>query len=161
MTVQTAETERTENIEGISLEEMQSQLDASPEGLDRDEAQNRLQRYGYKEISEKKVHPFLKFLTYFWDPIPWMIEAAAVLSAAAQHWPDFTIILYCFWRTPVLVSGKPCLLTGRSGSLTGSCGKPVQKRVAASKELIYQDCPVLGIWKGVCYAKSGNQWIGH
>ena len=36
---------------------------------------------------------FLKFLTYFWGPIPWMIEAAVILSAIARHWPDFAIIL--------------------------------------------------------------------
>ena len=36
---------------------------------------------------------FLKFLTYFWGPIPWMIEVAVILSAIARHWPDFGIIL--------------------------------------------------------------------
>jgi H+-transporting ATPase len=35
----------------------------------------------------------LKFLIYFWGPIPWMIEAAVILSAVTQHWPDFFIIL--------------------------------------------------------------------
>jgi H+-transporting ATPase len=41
---------------------------------------------------EKKTNPFLKFLTYFWGPIPWMIEVAVILSAVAGHWPDFVII---------------------------------------------------------------------
>ena len=36
---------------------------------------------------------FLKFLTYFWGPIPWMIEIAVILSAIARHWPGFAIIL--------------------------------------------------------------------
>lgn len=31
-------------------------------------------------------------LSYFWGPIPWMIEAAAALSIAVRHWADFTII---------------------------------------------------------------------
>jgi len=34
---------------------------------------------GYNEIAEKETNPLLKFLTYFWGPIPWMIEAAAAL----------------------------------------------------------------------------------
>jgi H+-transporting ATPase len=34
----------------------------------------------------------LKYLSYFWGPIPWMIEIAAVLSAVVQHWADFGII---------------------------------------------------------------------
>jgi H+-transporting ATPase len=67
--------------------------DVSSEGLSQAEAQRRLAQYGYNEISEKKTNPFLKFLTYFWGPIPWMIEAAVVLSALVRHWPDFYIIL--------------------------------------------------------------------
>ena len=35
----------------------------------------------------------LKFLTYLWGPIPWMIEIAVILSARAGHWADFFIIL--------------------------------------------------------------------
>ncbi|MFA5618139.1 MAG: plasma-membrane proton-efflux P-type ATPase, partial [Syntrophorhabdaceae bacterium] len=62
-------------------------------GLDEAEARNRLQEYGYNEIAEKKSSPLLKFLTYFWGPIPWMIEAAVILSALVRHWPDFFIIL--------------------------------------------------------------------
>ena len=30
---------------------------------------------------------------FFWGPIPWMIEAAAVLSGVLQHWADLAIIL--------------------------------------------------------------------
>ena len=50
-------------------------------------------QYGPNEIAEKKTNEILKFLSYFWGPIPWMIEAAVILSAAARHWPDFGIIL--------------------------------------------------------------------
>ena len=35
----------------------------------------------------------LKFLAYFWGPIPWMIEAAVALSGVVRHWSDFIIIL--------------------------------------------------------------------
>src|SRR5271154_3969312 len=44
---------------------------------------------GSTRIEEKKTNELLKFLSYFWGPIPWMIEAAVILSAAARHWPDF------------------------------------------------------------------------
>jgi H+-transporting ATPase len=66
---------------------------ANAEGLTQAEAERRLARYGYNEIPEKQTSPFLKLLTYFWGPIPWMIEAALVLSALVQHWADFGIIL--------------------------------------------------------------------
>lgn len=48
---------------------------------------------GFNEITEKTTHPLRKLLGYFWGPIPWMIEAAAILSAVARDWPDFFIIL--------------------------------------------------------------------
>jgi H+-transporting ATPase len=66
---------------------------ASPSGLSTAEARQRLEKFGYNELPEKKENPFLKFLSYFWGPIPWMIEAAVVLSALVRHWPDFFIIL--------------------------------------------------------------------
>src|SRR5471030_2866948 len=65
---------------------------AMNDGLTQSEAQKRLIQYGSNEIEEKKINPFLKFLTYFWGPIPWMIEVAIILSAVARHWPDFAII---------------------------------------------------------------------
>jgi H+-transporting ATPase len=34
----------------------------------------------------------MKFLSYFWGPIPWMIEAAVIFSAAVGDWADFIII---------------------------------------------------------------------
>jgi H+-transporting ATPase len=68
-------------------------LDSSAEGLTQAEADKRLTQYGANEIEEKKTNPILKFLSYFWGPIPWMIEAAVILSALSRHWPDFFIIL--------------------------------------------------------------------
>jgi H+-transporting ATPase len=63
-----------------------------PDGLTQEEATRRLARYGYNEIPEKSVNPFLKLLSYLWGPIPWMIEVAALLSAVVHHWEDFAII---------------------------------------------------------------------
>ncbi|MEZ5364242.1 MAG: cation-transporting P-type ATPase [Bryobacterales bacterium] len=77
----------------LSLEQVEAKLKTSPEGLTKAEAERRLTQYGYNEIAEKAANPFLKFLTYFWGPIPWMIEAAVILSALVRHWPDFFIIL--------------------------------------------------------------------
>jgi H+-transporting ATPase len=86
-------TETAEDLGSMTLAELQAHLESSPEGLSRAEARQRLDRYGYNEIEEKRLNPVLALLTYFWGPIPWMIEAAAVLSALVRHWPDFSIIL--------------------------------------------------------------------
>jgi H+-transporting ATPase len=82
-----------DDLESLPMPELQARLGSSPDGLSQAEAQKRLTQYGPNEIEEKKINPFLKFLTYFWGPIPWMIEAAVILSAVARHWPDFAIIL--------------------------------------------------------------------
>ena len=65
---------------------------AAAPGLTQEEARSRLSEYGYNELTEEKVHPLRKFLSYFWGPIPWMIEVAAVLSLIVQHWVDFGVI---------------------------------------------------------------------
>ena len=70
-----------------------ARFDSSPQGLTSAEAQTRLAQYGPNALKERKVNPILKFLGYFWGPIPWMIEIAAILSAVVRHWPDLIIIL--------------------------------------------------------------------
>ncbi|MCB9038914.1 MAG: plasma-membrane proton-efflux P-type ATPase [Lewinellaceae bacterium] len=82
-----------EELKDMPLPELEKKLEASSDGLSQAEAAKRLAQYGPNEIEEKKTNPFLKFLSYFWGPIPWMIEAAVILSAVDRHWPDFGIIL--------------------------------------------------------------------
>jgi H+-transporting ATPase len=82
-----------DDLKSLPLPEVEKKLGSSPDGLSQAEAQKRLTQYGPNEIEEKKTNPFLKFLTYFWGPIPWMIEAAVILSGVVRHWLDFFIIL--------------------------------------------------------------------
>jgi H+-transporting ATPase len=82
-----------DDLKSLPLEEVERKLGSSADGLTQAEAQKRLTQYGPNEIAEKKTNELLKFLGYFWGPIPWMIEAAVILSAVARHWPDFGIIL--------------------------------------------------------------------
>jgi H+-transporting ATPase len=80
-------------LQTLPMPEVEKKLGWSPDGLSQAEAEKRLSQYGPNELVEKKTNPLLKFLSYFWGPIPWMIEVAVILSAAARHWPDFGIIL--------------------------------------------------------------------
>ena len=81
-----------DELKSLPMPEFQIKLGSMPDGLSQAEAQKRLLQYGPNEIEDKKTNPLLQFLTYFWGPIPWMIEAAVILSAVARHWPDFVII---------------------------------------------------------------------
>src|SRR5664280_2779510 len=88
-----AKPDAVDDLKTIPVAEVEKRLRSSPEGLTQVEAEKRLDQYGPNEIQAKKVNQFLKFLSYFWGPIPWMIEAAVILSAVLGHWPDFVIIL--------------------------------------------------------------------
>ena len=81
------------DLKSLPMSELQTKLGSSPDGLSQAEAEKRLTQYGPNEIAEKKTNEILKFLTYFWGPIPWMIEAAVILSGVVRHWMDFFIIL--------------------------------------------------------------------
>ena len=84
---------KDDDLKTLPMAEVEKKLGSSPEGLTQAEAQKRLKQYGPNEIEEKKTNPILEFLSYFWGPIPWMIEVAVVLSGVVRHWPDFFIIL--------------------------------------------------------------------
>ena len=75
-----------------SIEDLFKELSTNKDGLSSAEAKKRLEEYGPNEIIEKKVNPLMKLLSYFWGPIPWMIEIAAILSIIIGHMEDFWII---------------------------------------------------------------------
>jgi len=62
-------------------------------GLSSDEVIRRQAQYGPNALEEKRVSVLRRFLSYFWGPIPWMIEVAAALSALVRHLADFFIIM--------------------------------------------------------------------
>jgi H+-transporting ATPase len=96
------ETDAKDDLKSLPLAEVEKRLNSSPKGLSKDEAQKRLTQYGPNELKEKKVNAFLKFLGYFWGPIPWMIEIAVILSGVVRHWPDFFIILLLLMANAVV-----------------------------------------------------------
>src|ERR1700683_2946617 len=91
-----------DDLKSLPLPDVEKKLGSSPNGLTQVDAQKRLTQYGPNEIAEKKTNELLKFLSYFWGPIPWMIEAAVILSAVARHWPDFGIILFLLLANAVV-----------------------------------------------------------
>jgi H+-transporting ATPase len=76
-----------------SIPEVLENLHVRPEvGLTSFEAQSRLKQYGPNAIEEKRKSALAAFLGYFWGPIPWMIEAAAVMALIVRDWGYFIII---------------------------------------------------------------------
>jgi len=73
--------------------EIVAKLGTDPKtGLDSAQLQERLSKYGPNALAEEKKSALSAFLAYFWGPIPWMIEAAALMAFIVRDWGDFTII---------------------------------------------------------------------
>lgn len=81
-----------DQIKKGSIKDLLRSFSTTNKGLSSDEVRKRLELYGYNKIREKKVNLLTKFLGYFWGPIPWMIEVAAILSVVIHHAEDFVII---------------------------------------------------------------------
>ena len=79
-------------VQPVTQTAEQWQVDIN-QGLTKEAAQQRLQQYGFNEIQEHEETLWHRILRRFWAPIPWMIEVAAILSAVAQKWEDFIIIM--------------------------------------------------------------------
>ena len=80
-------------FEKLTIEETMDKLNTSENGLNNEEVESLKEKWGPNAIEEHHINPALKFLSYFWGPIPWMIEIAATLSAITLDWADFTIVL--------------------------------------------------------------------
>lgn len=75
-------------------EDRRADNERSPEaGLSDSEAARRFERYGANELAEHHRSAVVEFLSHFWGPIPWMIEAAAVLSGVTGRITDLVVIL--------------------------------------------------------------------
>ncbi|PLJ77491.1 plasma-membrane proton-efflux P-type ATPase [Infirmifilum sp. SLHALR2] len=71
---------RTLYFESLTVEETLRILNTSPEGLSNEEAERRLAEVGPNEVMEKRENPVLEYLKRYWGPLPWLMEATAVLS---------------------------------------------------------------------------------
>ncbi|XP_031097710.1 plasma membrane ATPase 4-like [Ipomoea triloba] len=90
----------TVDLEKIPIEEVFQQLKCSKEGLSSDEGANRLQIFGPNKLEEKKESKLLKFLGFMWNPLSWVMEAAAIMAIALANgdgkppdWQDFVGIV--------------------------------------------------------------------
>lgn len=90
----------TVDLEKIPIDEVFEQLKCSREGISSEEGANRLQIFGPNKLEEKKESKILKFLGFMWNPLSWVMEAAALMAivlANGDHrppdWQDFVGII--------------------------------------------------------------------
>jgi magnesium-transporting ATPase (P-type) len=85
-------------------------------GMTDEEAEKLREQYGFNELEEKKVNPFLLFLGYLWGPMPCMIWAAIIIElaksiAVGEGWEDFSVLMVLQFAN---ATGERCAW-GRSG----------------------------------------------
>src|SRR5436190_24131936 len=79
--------------DGLSIAEKLTKLETDAKtGLSDAEVQARLKKYGPNALIEKQKSTIAALVGYFWGPIPWMIEAAALMAFVVGDWGDFAII---------------------------------------------------------------------
>ncbi|CAN8275470.1 unnamed protein product [Cochlearia groenlandica] len=84
------------DLEKIPVEEVFQQLKCSREGLSSEEGKNRLQIFGPNKLEEKEENKILRFLGFMWNPLSWVMEAAAIMAIVLANgdgrppdWQDF------------------------------------------------------------------------
>ncbi|ONM52075.1 membrane H(+)-ATPase3 [Zea mays] len=88
------------DLENIPIEEVFENLRCSPQGLTTEQAEQRLAIFGPNKLEEKQESKFLKFLGFMWNPLSWVMEAAAIMAIALANggnkppdWQDFVGII--------------------------------------------------------------------
>ena len=67
-------------------------LNATRAGLSAAEVASRIAKFGRNAIVAHTESLWRKLATYFWGPLPWMIEAAALISLLRRDWSDFAVV---------------------------------------------------------------------
>lgn len=76
-----------------TLKEVYSDLETSEKGLSSDEANERINKYGLNELTEKKkISPWKIFFSQFGSPIVWILILAVIISIVAGEYVDALII---------------------------------------------------------------------
>ena len=103
-----------------NVAEILARLETDPKtGLNAGQLQERLSKYGPNALPEEKKSVLSGLLAYFWGPIPWMIEAAALMALIVGDW----VILW--------LSHDWCCCRGRRWPL-GVPGNPAAARSAST-----------------------------
>ncbi|XP_052196491.1 plasma membrane ATPase 3-like [Diospyros lotus] len=88
------------DLENIPMEEVLQNLRCTRDGLSTEAVEQRLIIFGHNKLEEKEESKIFKFLGFMWNPLSWVMEAAAIMAIALANgggkppdWQDFVGII--------------------------------------------------------------------
>ncbi|KAJ2911582.1 hypothetical protein MD484_g8832, partial [Candolleomyces efflorescens] len=93
------------DLETILIDDVFKLLQCDENGLAQNEAERRLELFGPNKLESEEQNAFLQassspFLSFMWNPLSWVMEAAALVAIALSNgqgqppdWPDFVGIV--------------------------------------------------------------------
>lgn len=88
------------DLERVDLDDVFKLLQATEEGLTGEQCAERLAIFGPNKLESEEQNAFLQFLSFMWNPLSWVMEAAALVAIALSNgesrppdWPDFVGIV--------------------------------------------------------------------
>ncbi|XP_006428674.2 ATPase 4, plasma membrane-type [Citrus clementina] len=116
-------------------------LKCSQEGLSTEAAEQRLSTFGYNKLEEKREGKILKFLGFMWNPLSWVMEAAAIMAIVLANgggkppeWQDFIGI-----TTLLLINSTVCFIQENNA---GAASAALMARLAPKAKVLRD-----GNWK--------------
>ncbi|KAF9027016.1 plasma-membrane proton-e [Hymenopellis radicata] len=97
------------DLETIVIDDVFKLLQCDDNGLSAEEAQRRLELFGPNKLESEEQNAILQFLSFMWNPLSWVMEAAALVAIAlsngegrAPDWQDFVgIVLLLFINSAI------------------------------------------------------------
>ncbi|ESR41917.1 hypothetical protein CICLE_v10011010mg [Citrus x clementina] len=129
------------DLENVPTDEVFETLKCSQEGLSTEAAEQRLSIFGYNKLEEKRESKILKFLGFMWNPLSWVMEAAAIMAIVLANgggkppeWQDFTGI-----ATLLLINSTVCFIQENNA---GAASAALMARLAPKAKVLRD-----GNWK--------------
>ncbi|KAJ7368999.1 hypothetical protein DFH08DRAFT_763110 [Mycena albidolilacea] len=92
------------DLETLVIDNVFKLLQCDDKGLSPEEVERRIGLFGHNKLEQEDQNPFLQFLSFMWNPLSWVMEAAALVAIAfsngegrAPDWEDFvgiTLLLF-------------------------------------------------------------------
>ena len=83
---------KTLDYKDISIDKTFELLETDFDGLNDVEVKKGIEFFGYNEIKKQSKNPILKFLSYYWGPMQWLLEFTMIISGILGHYTKLIII---------------------------------------------------------------------